>query len=214
MYYFNTSVTVAVTDKALTEQVKNQIKSFLSETESTLSVTDKNSDVYRINSAEAGYPVAASETTANLFGLCKDYYERTGGKFNAGSLPLSKLWGLSADTYNKVIIKEEPTDEKIAETKALCEDFEGNFIYNDGFITKTQTGSALDFGGIAKGYSVDGIKNILSANGYKKGYINIGGSSLYILSVDENLSVKHPRKKGEYIISVSNDIINILFFIK
>jgi thiamine biosynthesis lipoprotein len=48
---------------------------------------------------------------------------------------------------------------------------------------------------------------LLIDNGYTGGYINIGGSSIYVLDFKDGLSIKHPRKTGENILKVNANII-------
>ena len=208
MNYFNTEVTIALQETEMTSSEKSEITSFLSQTERLYSVTDENSDIYRINRANGGEEITVSPETADFIELCKRYYRFTNGKFNAGILPLSTLWGLSADTYNKVIMTAVPEKENIEEKKAVSVDFCSNFAVSDKGVTKRNDLNKLDLGGIVKGYSVDGIRKILQNHGRKQGYISIGGSSVYIFSVKEDLLIKHPRKSGEYILSVSNSLIN------
>ena len=44
-------------------------------------------------------------------------------------------------------------------------------------------GAMIDLGGILKGFAADGVGKMLIDNKYTSGYVSIGTSSLYILSV-------------------------------
>lgn len=60
----------------------------------------------------------------------------------------------------------------------------------------------IDFGGYAKGYAIEKIKNILIKNKVKDSFINFGSSSIYALGHHPysdcwSIGIENPYKKGE-----------------
>ncbi len=196
---FNTSVHVEVYNSKLSQTVKTQIKTLLDDLDGELSATKPNSSITRFNDAEAGVKVTFSTQAIEIINLSKSYYEYTGGKFNFAVYPLAELWGFAPSFPVNGFSIPQPND--IESTKALCNPdlitLDGNEIY------KSEAGVKIDLGGIAKGYAVDEIRKLLIADGHTDGYINIGGSSLYILGLkgeDNYFSVRHPRKNNDAIL--------------
>ena len=73
-----------------------------------------------------------------------------------------------------------------------------------------RVGMSLSFDGIAKGYIVDQVADILEKDGVKGGLIDAGGDMVAIgedlLGQDWRLAIQHPRKRGDYlsVISIGN----------
>ncbi|MDY6367472.1 MAG: FAD:protein FMN transferase [Clostridia bacterium] len=202
---FNTQVYITVNGEKITAETESEIKNKFSSLENSLSVT-KSGEIASINSAAANLPVKLGDDAFSVFNLSKSLYDFTNGYFNPAVLPISRLWKLSSDTYDrKTVITVPPAAEEIAALIPLADfnlfDVDGKTVY------KTVDDAKIDLGGIAKGYAVDAAKDILLSSGVKEGYINVGGSSLYVFSVKENLGVKHPRKNGKQIITVDNSLI-------
>lgn len=203
--YFGTEIYVSV-NGSLENELETAIKERLSLLDDTLSLTKENSVISKFNAAESGYGVEFTNDAKALFSLSKELNDFTGGKFNPTVYPLLKLWRLSSDTFDKNVISiVPPTNEEIQSVmpfialNSICE--------KDGNFYKTANGVTLDFGGIAKGYAADKIYADLTQAGFTEGYISAGGSSIYVLSVKENLTVKHPRKSNAKILSVNNELI-------
>ena len=53
----------------------------------------------------------------------------------------------------------------------------------------------MDLGGIVKGYAAEQAGKILLSAGHSSGYVNVGGSSLHLLSVN-TLGISRPRSNG------------------
>ena len=198
---FNTDVYIAVKGEPVGE--KEKILSYLSILETMLK-TDGNSCVAQFNSAAPKVPVTVTEECAELLVLSDRYHELTQGKFIVAVRPASKLFKLSGDTFDGNPPEPFPTDYETEAIKLPTRFENVRYDYALKTLSKSVDDTEIDFGGIAKGYAVDKIATLLTQAGYTEGYINIGGSSLYIFSTPENLSVKHPRKNGELILSVSN----------
>ena len=123
-------------------------------------------------------------------------HDFTDGKFDPSVYPLTLLWRFAPEY--PVPNFSVPTEEEIAAAKSLVG--YDKFFFGSAAV-KTVSGAKLDFGGALKGYAADEIAKIMKADGVTSGFVNIGGSSLYIIGADD-LSVRHPRRSGENIITV------------
>ena len=189
----------------LSSQVKKEIKDLTIALDNEFSTTNTNSLIYNLN--ENSTPNALSNSGIEVFNLSKKYATLTNGKFSPAIYPLTDLWQLSASKFsfdNTLII---PSELEISSTKLLC-NFDDFTLDENGKINKVSQEQKLDFGGIIKGFAADKIFEILTKNEFSEGYVRIGGSSLYILSIPTDLKIKHPRKSGEFIVSVKNSTLN------
>ena len=186
-----TDVTVQSRNKQLSDDAAERISDLLSELNAEFSATVKDSTTFKINAAAAGGKTEISERFYSVATTCGEMWEFTNGKFDPSVYPLTLLWQF-APNYS-VPAFSVPTDEKIAETKALVGYDKFTFAY--GQTVKTEDGAKLDFGGALKGYAADKIAKIMKADGVTEGYVNVGGSSIYIISTD-TISILHPRNEG------------------
>lgn len=195
--FHNTDVTVQSRNKTLSSAATKAIKDLLSKLNLEFSATVESSTTYKINSAAVGEEIEISEEFKSVADICGKMRLFTHGKFDASVYPLTLLWQFSPNfpVHNFSV----PTEDQIEAAKALV-GFD-KFSFSD-VATKTVDGAKLDFGGALKGYAADKIAEIIKADGVTKGYVNVGGSSLNIISVDK-LSIIHPRKNGENIITVN-----------
>lgn len=201
---FNTGVYVAVKGD-LSAETENSLKTAFKELENSLSVKG-DGEIAAFNAQSAETPFFLSEDVCAVFIKAKELHSFTDGLFNPAVLPILRLWKLSSDTFdNKLITINPPTEKEITDILPLC-DF-NKISLDNGAIIKKENGICVDFGGIAKGYAADMAREILFAAGFTEGYISVGGSSIYVFSTDEDLSVVHPRKHGEHIFTVDKNLI-------
>lgn len=196
---FNTDVYVYV-NGALDEDTENLIKTTLIDLENEVSLSRDSSKIKKFNESTLS---TLSDQTLYLIKRAKELSLFTNGKFNPAVYPLLELYLLSPDKFDQHYVHyAPPTSLDIAKVLPLC-DFENVILDQENkTLSKTKEGVKIDLGGIAKGYAVDLIQKILIEKGLTSGFINVGGSSIYILDYQKNLSVKHPRKNGEYILSI------------
>ncbi len=199
--YFNTGVYIA--SDLDVDKLKPQIEEDLSKIESLLSISDINSEISAINRMQRGDAFSASIITQEVFEISKRAFDFTNGAFNPAIYPILKLFNLSADTFDANLISiTPPTASQIEAVKPFTDFSKINLYYGNFY--KNISGIEIDLGGIAKGYAVDLIKDRLSKT--EKGYVSIGGSSIYVFATQENLSIKHPTK-AQNIISVDSSYI-------
>lgn len=206
-YYFNTEIHVEVDGKELAKETIDEIDEKLNLLHTVYKLNDKNgSFTAQFNAMPGGESMVVTKREANLLNKCKEYYFLTEGKFNPAVYPLLKLWQF-APSY-PVANFTPPTDydcEQIIYSEVT--DFENGVLIDGNKVTKPLGDTQIDLGGIVKGLAADEIGKMLKDGGYAKGYVSVGGSSLYILET-QGLGITHPRQNGE-IINVDTPLKNL-----
>ena len=195
-YYFKTQIHVQSESKKISDKTANKIDNILRLLDQTFSASQPNSFTCSFNSSKVGN-VDANEHVIKVLTACKDLYTITEKTFNPAVKPLIDLWQF--DKY-PVANFTPPSDlliEQVLSSNAL--DFDKIVIDEENqTVYKPIDDMQIDLGGIAKGYATDLIYQILIDDGYEDGYVNVGGSSLCLVS-EPALSVAHPRKDGSII---------------
>lgn len=200
---FNTFVYIDTYGQTFSKTQEKEIQNTLISLENTFSATKEGSFLSKINGAENGQVINANATEREIFALATEFYTFSQGKFNPAVYPLLKLWGF-APKY-PILNFTLPSDSKVLSTLPYT-DYSKISLTEDGVI-KQETNMQLDFGGFLKGYATDLVGKALLSYGITQGYVSMGGSSLYLLGV-ESLTINHPEKSGESILSVVGSSLN------
>ena len=200
-YAMNTAIHAEVADKPFAGGEEEKLRELFSSLEKEFSASEKDSFVSALNGAAAGEETEISERGKELLRLSERVFAVTGGAFDPTVLPLSELWGFypSFPVANFI----PPTNEQISEVLNSGNIGLGNIILSESgqTVSKKTGGTKIEFGGVLKGYAADEAGKIFLSNGHESGYVNAGGSSLFILS-STSLGVRHPRKSGENLLTV------------
>jgi len=192
------------------EKMWDEICELLNEIESELSTSLMTSDIYRFNAAETNTPVTVGEHTLAVMQKIADI-RAAFPQYDPTVYPLVDLWGLTPrfneNNYAPTeVYDRERTDGGFALPDSVFVDAFTQLIDFDSVIvdfenktlTKTQSVAVdfggtnyeytqqLDFGGIAKGYAVDKVMEIVRSYGYEYGYFSCGTSSLALLKRAES----------------------------
>ena len=146
----------------------SDITSMISDLDSRLSVTNTESEIYRLNHAE-GKSVTLSDTTADLLRKALALGGTTGGALELTSYPLSLAWGFTTGDY------QIPDQEAIDGLLPLVDD---SAITLDGTSATLPTGAQLELGAVAKGYAGDRAAEILQDAGVTSALLNLGSSTI------------------------------------
>lgn len=133
--------------------------------EQLFSRTVETSDVARVNAAGGG-PVEVAPETADLIDRALAYCAASGGRFDITIGAVSALW----DFHEGII----PGPEAIA---AALPHIDYRTVAVDGTTVQLlDPASALDLGGIAKGWIADALIAYLSESGVESACVNLGGN--------------------------------------
>ena len=144
------------------EQAENRIH----ELENCLSVTNQESEIYKINSAD-GAEVPVSYDTALMVEAGVFYWQETKGALDISIYPVLSEWGFTTGDFH---VPDTATISK------LLEKVDGGSIEANDFTVKIPSGSKIDLGAIAKGYTGDEIMEIFQNNGITSALISLGGN--------------------------------------
>ena len=203
MSVFSTSVRIEVHDGRLTSGQKQEIRSLLKGLDERYSTTKEGSFVSRFNALSTGQSIKMTDEEKTLLSLAKEYYALSSGNFSPAVYPLMRVWGFVNNAYENMAALPSDTDVKAAAALANFDLVEIEENANGTFIKKAESALIdtddieIDYGGFLKGYASQLVADFLLDLGFKKGYVNIGGSSLNLLQVD-NLGVRHPDAKSGY----------------
>lgn len=161
--------------------------------EKLLSVTDSESDVYRINHAD-GEAVTVSHETYELIERAVEISELTEGRFDITIYNAVKLWGFTTGEY------KVPTEEDIE--KALGSAGSDKIHLQGDNTIKVDKGTQIDLGGIAKGYIGDKTAVAMTEAGAEAGLLSLGGNvrTFGTKPRGENfvVGIRHPQESGHF----------------
>ena len=131
-----------------------------------------SSDIARINAASGGQKIAVHEDTFKVIRRALDIAQLSDGAFNPASGALVKLWNIGSDAPHL------PSQEEIEGALALC-DWRSVVLSEDGeekFVYLPVKGTALDLGGIAKGFAADELAALIKKLKIPRAIIDLGGN--------------------------------------
>jgi len=168
-FLMGTVCTIKIYDKSSTKVLDKAFKR-ISEIENTMSINKDESEVIDINKASGEKPIKISDGTMEVLKEGLKFAALTDGKMDITVGPLVKLWGIGTDAARV------PSNQEISQKKVLIgyknlildEKNKTAFLKNKGMI--------IDLGAIAKGYTADEVKEVLSENGVEHAIINLGGN--------------------------------------
>ncbi len=168
--------------------------------EKLLSVTDENSEIYKLNNSK-GEKQTVSNDTYTLLDLAKKVSAESQGKFDPTVYPVLKLWGFTQGEY------AVPSDDEIAVT--LDKVNSENILLGEGNTVSLQNGAQVDLGGIAKGYIADKAANAMKEAGCTSGLISLGGNVRTIGEKPDgtawNIGIKDPEGNGYFATLTAQD---------
>ena len=136
------------------------------ELEAELSVTDENSDIYRLNSS-AGERVQVSEDTARVLSAAVRYGELTGGMLDITLYPVLRAWGFTTQEYRI------PGGDELSE---LLKNVDYSRVDADGVSAAIPEDFMVDLGSVAKGYTSDAVMETMRENRVDSAIISLGGN--------------------------------------
>lgn len=155
--------------------------------EKLFSVTNTNSDIYRINTSQDEF-VTVSEDVYKLTEEAVSLNILTEGNFDITLYNILKLWGFTTKEYRV------PSDEELRDTLDKT-GVEKISLKNSNQIS-VASGCALDLGGIAKGYIADKASDAMKEAGADYGLISLGGNIRTVGEKDDGtdwiVGVRHP----------------------
>lgn len=186
VFVFGTAntVTVGIEHRKVMEEVKDILLSL----HKRMSIYESTSEISSLNHMAGSSSLSISPEIYDLIRRSVAYSKLTNGAFDITALPLKKIW----QTAEKI-----PTEAQIYHAKKLVN--YRNIVFSDNKIMLKYSGMGVDLGGIAKGFAVDKVVELLKIRGIVSGVINFGGS-VFVLGEERSVGIQTPfGKKGTYI---------------
>ncbi len=162
------TVTVHGTPADVLAGLPGEIEARLRAINKSMSTWDTASEISRINEMPAGQRVAVSEDFNRVLSAALSLSKATDGAFDVTVGPLVNVWGFGPTARDR-----RPSTAALA--AALRRVGYSNLVVNGRGLTKRVEGMVLDFSGIAKGYGVDAVAEILRRRGIGNYLVEIGG---------------------------------------
>ena len=164
------------------------------EIESRTSRFKPDSDVSLINAGAGATAVTVHPDTMDLVRKSLEYATMTEGAFDITIAPVAQLWGFYDQEYRVPEASEvEAALSLVDYTKVVMNDVGGTVMLTDA-------GMSIDLGGVAKGYAVERMCDLLRERGVKSALVNFGGAVGAIgRRVDGRkwvIGIRHPRDDG------------------
>jgi thiamine biosynthesis lipoprotein len=166
---------------------------------------DPKSEISQINNSAGQKAVAISPETLEALEAAKHLAALSGGALDITIGPLLKLWGFAQEEPGSKV--GPPLPDVLDQTRQLVDYrlIQLDAIKGTAMIAKR--GMWIDVGSFTKGYVVDRAAQILKKQGITQALITAGGTILALGKKPSGASwrvgVRHPRKEGELLDTVS-----------
>ncbi|NNC99762.1 MAG: FAD:protein FMN transferase [Gammaproteobacteria bacterium] len=165
----NYRITVVVAENLDLSHLEQQIIAQLQSVNQSMSTYLQNSELSQFNRQQANVQVELSEPLRAVISEALEISELSQGAFDITVADAVRLWGFGADG----IVTRRPSDQRIAELKASSG--YSNLTLETNRLSKAHSGTSIDLSGIAKGYAVDRVAQMLTASGVHDYLIDVGG---------------------------------------
>ncbi len=153
------------------ETLHNQIETLLVAVNHVMSTYDSDSELSRFNRAKTTDWISVTPSLFTVLAAASEVHKKSKGAFDITVGPLVNLWGFGPEIHPRRIPSE-------AEIMAAREQTGQNkLILHETLpaIRKTHTDIMIDLSGIAKGYAVDQVAELLQSHDIQHYMIEIGG---------------------------------------
>jgi thiamine biosynthesis lipoprotein len=153
--------------RARADQALDEAEAALRRVEALMSVWLSDSELSRLNAAGVGEEVPLAADTRSVLRAARDAARETGGAFDITVRPLISLWRRAGEDG------QLPAEAAVADARAAS-NWDGIELTEAG-ARKLSPRTAVDLGGIAKGYAIHRAVEILRRAGLAGGLVDIGG---------------------------------------
>ena len=153
------------------QAMQSQVDALLAEINHTMSTYDPESELSRFNRLHTTDWVAVSDPLRAVLKTALEIGAQSEGAFDITVGPLVNLWGFGPDVHPDHI----PLESDIAAARARSGLDKVTLSDTQPAIRKHHPDVFLDLSGIAKGYGVDRVAELMAAHGIEHYMVEIGG---------------------------------------
>lgn len=173
------------------ESLTKDAQSVITDLEKKVSVTDSDSEIYRINQNGSGTLTGnANELMQEALNMCK----LTDGALDISIYPIVRAWGFTTGKY------QVPDDATIQNLLSMVDYTRIQYDKSTGNVTIPE-GMTIDLGSIAKGYAGQQAAQLLRNKGVTSAILNLGGNVQTVGSKPDGspwqVAVKSPSGDNE-----------------
>ncbi len=205
IFALDTVIEAILYSKKDVSSLLDSLEKLITRTESSLSISNPTSDVWKINH-RTNSVVHVNPATISILRICQAECDSSGNLFDVTVAPLKYLYGLESHQKTERV----PTQRELDSIRQYigCNHLK---IVDDSTLAIDQ-GVTIDFGGIAKGYLLNQIKEFFKKARQSVYLVNLGGdliaSGLKPDGNSWNIGIQHPRNNSNIaIIPVSNTCV-------
>ncbi len=197
LYRIDTIVEVIMVERGgvQTENVLSSLDSLLTYWENHFSQTSPGSEILPIN-MRSGDTVAVSTQLAEMVAAALSYGDTLQGMFDITIFPLKELWGFGERSSDLYIPSPQEIDSVLERVG-----FSRVRAINDSILIFSDSTVTIDIGGIAKGFVLRDMAQLLDSRGIENYLVTAGGDIVSRGSrVDGNpwrVGIQHPRDPAD-----------------
>ena len=167
---FNTYYKIKLRSPKKLKNLPTQIEEALEEVNLQMSVFVADSEISKINQANADKPITLSKPLSYVLQTSAKINNESGGAFDPTISPLIDLWG-----FGRGHKFQNPTDEQINEVLEYSNFNKLTFSSDYSSLIKKDSRTGINLSAIAKGYAVDKIASTLEEYQINNYIVEIGG---------------------------------------
>lgn len=166
------SVKLVGTPRGVDHQaLEHEISETLETVNRQMSTYRPESELSRFNAAEAGTWVSTSNDTRAVIDAALQVSRVTKGAFDPTVGPVIDLWGFGAGGKEEYL----PSHDEIAVARKIVGFDKVETKRDEAAVVKQANGLRLDLSGIAKGFGVDKVAELLERRGAENYLVEVGG---------------------------------------
>ena len=198
---FGTTYQVIVQSESNSSKIKKSIDSIFEVVNNSMSTYRSNSIISKVNQSQN--PVKVDSHFIEVFKKSKDIWKLSNGYFDPTAGSIVNLYGMGPN--DKIQSINEYKIDSVMQYVGL----DKVYLNQQNFIVKTDENVYIDFNAIAKGYSVDLIKDLLININSNNFLIEVGGE-LITMGVNEKnkkwkVAIQNPVDLNSYYSEITLD---------
>ncbi len=163
-------ITIQGQDRELSEANVEECVALVEEIESITSRFVPDSDVSLINVNAGTAPVEVHPETMEILQRSLEFSRLSDGAFDVTVAPVAELWGFYDREYRV------PEPEEVEAARSLVDYRKVLLDQANGTVMLAEPGMQIDLGGVAKGYAVGAMCDMLKRRGVESALVNFGGT--------------------------------------